>query len=177
LPPPELSVAELSRLVRDAQANERIPSISAAAVGNGKVVWQEALGLAGVEPEERATVDTQYRVGSITKTFTAAAVMQLRDAGELSLDDRLEQHLPDADQGTLTLRRMLAHISGLQREMPGYVWETLDFPDPRRPCLGSRGRRAGLAARRALALLEPGVCAARRGGRSAIWPRVRGIRF
>jgi CubicO group peptidase (beta-lactamase class C family) len=129
LPRPDPPVAELSRLVREAQANERIPSISAAAVGNGEVVWQEALGLAGVEPEERATVDTQYRVGSITKTFTAAAVLQLRDAGELSLDDRLEQHLPDADHGTLTLRRMLAHMSGLQREMPGYVWETLDFPD------------------------------------------------
>jgi CubicO group peptidase (beta-lactamase class C family) len=127
--PPDPSFAELSRLVRETQANERIPSISAAAVGNGDVVWQEALGLASVEPEERATSDTQYRVGSITKTFTAAAVMQLRDAGELSLDDRLEQHLPEAHHGTLTLRRMLAHMSGLQREMPGYVWETLDFPD------------------------------------------------
>jgi CubicO group peptidase (beta-lactamase class C family) len=127
--PPDPPVAELSRLVREAQANERIPSISAAAVGNGEVVWQEALGLASVEPEERATIDTQYRVGSITKTITAAAVMQLRDAGELSLDDRLEQHLPEAHHGTLTLRRMLAHMSGLQREMPGYVWETLDFPD------------------------------------------------
>jgi CubicO group peptidase (beta-lactamase class C family) len=129
LPLPDPPVAELSRLVREAQANERIPSISAAAIGNGEVVWQEALGLATVEPEDRATPDTQYRVGSITKTFTAAAVMQLRDAGELSLDDRLEQHLPEAHHGALTLRRMLAHMSGLQREMPGYVWETLEFPD------------------------------------------------
>jgi CubicO group peptidase (beta-lactamase class C family) len=129
LPPPDPPVAELSRLVREAQAKERIPSISAAAVGNGEVVWQEALGLATVQPEDRATSDTQYRVGSITKTFTAAAVMQLRDAGELSLDDRLEQHLPEAHHGALTLRRMLAHTSGLQREMPGYVWETLEFPD------------------------------------------------
>jgi CubicO group peptidase (beta-lactamase class C family) len=127
--PPDPLVAELSRLVREAQANERIPSISAAAVGNGEVVWQEALGLASVDPEEPATSDTQYRVGSITKTFTALAVMQLRDAGELSLDDRLEQHLPEAHHGALTLRRMLAHMSGLQREMPGYVWETLEFPD------------------------------------------------
>jgi CubicO group peptidase (beta-lactamase class C family) len=129
LPPPDPSVAKLARLVREAQANERIPSISAAAVGNGEVVWQEALGLASVEPEESAIPDTQYRVGSITKTFTAAAVMQLRDAGELSLDDRLDQHVPDAEHGVLTLRRMLAHLSGLQREMPGYVWETLEFPD------------------------------------------------
>jgi CubicO group peptidase (beta-lactamase class C family) len=129
LPPPEVPVAKLSRLVREAQANERIPSISAAAVGNGDVVWQEALGLADVANETEATADTQYRVGSITKTFTAAAIMQLRDAGQLDLDDRLEVHVPEAHHGAPTLRRMLGHVSGLQRELPGYVWETLEFPD------------------------------------------------
>jgi CubicO group peptidase (beta-lactamase class C family) len=126
---PEPPVADLSRLVRDAQASERIPSFSAAAVGHGDVVWQEARGLADVENETEATTDTQYRVGSITKTFTAAAIMQLRDAGELDLDDRLELHVPDASHGAPTLRRLLGHLSGLQREMPGYVWETLEFPD------------------------------------------------
>ena len=117
MPQPEPPVAELSRLVREAQAGERIPSVSAAAIGNGELVWQEA------------TTDTQYRVGSITKTFTAAAIMQLRDAGELELDDRLEQHIQEAHHGSPTLRRLLAHVSGLQREVPGYVWETLEFPD------------------------------------------------
>jgi CubicO group peptidase (beta-lactamase class C family) len=129
LPQPEPPVAELSRLVREAQAGERIPSISAAAVGNGELVWQEALGLANVDGAQEATTDTQYRVGSITKTFTAAAIMQLRDAGELELDDRLEQHIEEAHHGNPTLRRLLAHVSGLQREVPGYVWETLEFPD------------------------------------------------
>jgi CubicO group peptidase (beta-lactamase class C family) len=129
LPQPEPPVADLSGLVREAQAKERIPSFSAAAVGHGELVWQEARGLADVETETEATTDTQYRVGSITKTFTAAAIMQLRDAGELDLDDRLELHVPDASHGAPTLRRLLGHLSGLQREMPGYVWETLQFPD------------------------------------------------
>ena len=129
MPSPEPPVADLSRLVREAQAEQRIPSISAAAIGNGEVVWQEALGLASVDPEHDATPDTQYRVGSITKTFTAAAIMQLRDAGELDLDDTLDKHLPEAHHGRPTLRGLLAHVSGLQREMPGYVWETLEFPD------------------------------------------------
>src|SRR5438445_9988306 len=128
-PAPEPPVAELSRLVREAQAEERIPSISAAAIGNGEIVWQEALGLADVDGEVDATPDTQYRIGSITKTFTATAVMQLRDAGELDLDDTLGEHIPGAEHGRLTLRRMLAHVSGLQREPPGRVWETLEFPD------------------------------------------------
>jgi CubicO group peptidase (beta-lactamase class C family) len=126
---PEPPVAALARLVREAQANERIPSYSAAAIGNGEVVWQEARGLADVEAEAAATDDTQYRVGSITKTFTAVAIMQLRDAGDLDLDDRLEQHVPEASHAAPTLRRLLTHLSGLQREMPGYVWETLEFPD------------------------------------------------
>jgi CubicO group peptidase (beta-lactamase class C family) len=122
-------VAELSRAVREAQSDQRIPSISAAAIGNGEVVWQEALGLADVPGGVEATPDTQYRVGSITKTFTAVAVMQLRDAGELDLDDPLSKHVPEAAHGEPTLRRLLTHLSGLQREVPGYVWETLEFPD------------------------------------------------
>lgn len=145
-PRPEPPVADLSRIVREAQSEQRIPSISAAAVGNGEVVWQEALGFADVEGVE-AIPDTQYRVGSITKTFTAAAVMQLRDAGELGLDDPLSKHVPEATHAP-TLRRMLAHVSGLQREMPGYVWETLDFPD-------REGLVSGLAD--AEQVLEPGA--------------------
>jgi CubicO group peptidase (beta-lactamase class C family) len=129
LRPPDPPVAELSRLVREAQSGERIPSISAAAVGNGEIVWQETLGIADLEKGTEAEPNTQYRVGSITKTFTAAGVMQLRDAGVLELDDPLELHVPEAHHGHLTLRRMLTHLSGLQRELPGYVWETLEFPD------------------------------------------------
>jgi CubicO group peptidase (beta-lactamase class C family) len=129
LPQPEPPVAELSRLVREAQSEQRIPSISAAAVGNGEVVWQEALGLADVPGEVEATPDTQYRIGSITKTFTTVSILQLRDAGELELDDPLSKHIPEATHGDPTLRRLLTHLSGLQRELPGYVWETLQFPD------------------------------------------------
>jgi CubicO group peptidase (beta-lactamase class C family) len=68
-------------------------------------------------------------VASITKTFTAAAIMQLRDEGRLDLDDPLERYLPGVAHGALPLRRMLAHASGLQREPPGEVWESLVFPE------------------------------------------------
>jgi CubicO group peptidase (beta-lactamase class C family) len=148
LPAPEPPVAELSRLVHEAQSEQRIPSISAAAVGNGEVVWQEALGLADVDGRVEATPDTQYRIGSITKTFTTVAVLQLRDAGELELEDPLSKHIPEAAHGDPTLRRLLTHLSGLQREMPGYVWETLEFPD-------REGLVAGLA--EAEQVLRPGA--------------------
>jgi CubicO group peptidase (beta-lactamase class C family) len=95
----------------------------------GELAWSDAVGLADAEAGVDATPDTQYAVASITKTFTAASVIQLRDEGRLELDDPLSRHLPEAAHGGPTLRRMLSHVSGLQREPPGEVWETLVFPD------------------------------------------------
>ena len=121
--PPE----QLSEILRRGQARYRLPSVSAAVYRGGEVVWAEAVGIAEEDGRE-ATPDTQYRIGSITKTFTAAAVMLLREEGKLTLDDPLDRYVPDARYGDLTLRRLLAHSSGLQREPPGEVWETLEFP-------------------------------------------------
>jgi CubicO group peptidase (beta-lactamase class C family) len=125
LPAPE----RYRRLVLEAQRAGRLPSVSAGVFRGGELVWSEAIGLADVEQRIDATPDTQYAVASITKTFTAVSVLQLRDAGKLDLDDPLSEHLPEAAHGTPTLRRMLAHASGLQREPPGEIWETLTFPD------------------------------------------------
>jgi CubicO group peptidase (beta-lactamase class C family) len=119
-------VRELSRLIAAAQSEWRLPSVSAGLLRDGEVVWTEALGIK--EPGVPATPDLQYRIGSITKTFCAVAIMQLRDAGELGLDDPLAVHLPDVPQQGPTIRRMLAHTSGLQREPVGEIWETLKPP-------------------------------------------------
>jgi CubicO group peptidase (beta-lactamase class C family) len=131
LPESELAL-ELGRIVRAAQAEWRIPSVSAAVFRDKEVVWADALGLADVEAARAATVDTQYRIGSITKTFTAVAVLKLRDAGALALDDPLDRHVPGVPHGSVTLRRLLAHRSGLQREPVGEIWETLEPPDRER---------------------------------------------
>jgi len=114
--------------VLEAQRAGRLPSVSAAVFRGDELAWSEAVGLADVEQGVEASPDTQYAVASITKTFTAVSVLQLRDAGKLDLEDPLSKHLPEATHGTLTLRRMLAHASGLQREPPGEIWETLTFP-------------------------------------------------
>ena len=81
----------------------------------GELVWSGAVGAADYEGSRDATPDTQYRVGSITKTFTATAVMQLRDEGKLDLEDRLQTSNGVAN-GTPTRRRLLCHLSGLERE-------------------------------------------------------------
>jgi CubicO group peptidase (beta-lactamase class C family) len=118
---------QLTSILRRGQARFRLPGVSAAVYHGGEVVWADAIGIAE-DGGPDATPDTQYRIGSITKTFTAAAVMLLREEGRLELDDPLGRHLPGARFGELPLRRLLAHSSGLQREPPGEVWETLEFP-------------------------------------------------
>jgi CubicO group peptidase (beta-lactamase class C family) len=102
-----------------------MPSVAAAVFREGGLVWDDAVGLADVAGT-RATADTQYRIGSITKTFTAAAVLQLRDEGALDLDDPIGAHVEGA--GRQTLRRLLSHTSGIQREPPGEIWQTLEMP-------------------------------------------------
>jgi CubicO group peptidase (beta-lactamase class C family) len=128
LPAPEELAAELHAILAKAQSEHRIPSVAAAVVRDGEIVWDGAVGVADAERDEAATAAHQYRIGSITKTFTAVAVMQQRAEGKLDLEDRLDVHLDVPARGDLTLRRMLAHGSGLQREIPGDVWETFEFP-------------------------------------------------
>jgi len=128
LPAPEELAADLQAILAKAQSEHRIPSVAGAVVRRGEVVWAGAVGVADAEQDESATAEHQYRIGSITKTFTAVSVMQQRAEGKLDLEDRLDAHLDVPARGDLTLRRMLSHGSGLQREIPGDVWETLAFP-------------------------------------------------
>ena len=118
---------ELGRKLRAAQAEQRLPSVSASVFRRGAILWQDSTGVADIEAAQVASPNTQYRIGSITKTFTAVCVLQLRDAGELSLDDPLTAVIPESVHAP-TLGRMLAHLSGLQREPPGEIWETLRAP-------------------------------------------------
>ncbi|HTO24697.1 MAG TPA: serine hydrolase domain-containing protein [Gaiellaceae bacterium] len=123
---PDRLASELDGLVRREQRDKRLPSVAAAVVRDGDTVWETAVGAADVAEKRDATPETQYRVGSITKTFTAAAVMHLRDAGKLGLDDTLDVHIPGAAHAP-TIRGLLSHTSGMQRETQDDGWLTLRF--------------------------------------------------
>ena len=125
--PPKALADRLERLVATAQAEQRSPSLSAAVFRDGEVLWRRALGCADVAAGEDATSGHAYRIGSITKTFTAVCILQLRDAMVLDLDDPLRTHIPEVPGGP-TVRDALSHLSGLQREPPGDIWETLQPP-------------------------------------------------
>ena len=125
---PERLAARLERLVRDEQREKRAPSLAAAVVRDRELAWETAVGFADAESGIETTPHTQYRVGSITKTFTATAIMQLRDAGKLDLEDRLDRHVDGAAQRP-TIRRLLSHASGLQRETQEDSWLTFRFAE------------------------------------------------
>ncbi|MFD7685817.1 serine hydrolase domain-containing protein [Streptomyces sp. NPDC059781] len=103
-----------------AQSEGRAPSLVAAVVRGGKTVWTGArTSVEGHAPDEHV----QYRIGSITKTFTAVLVLRLRDEGALDLADPLEKHLPGTGVGDVTVAELLAHSAGLAAETPGPWWE------------------------------------------------------
>lgn len=108
--------AALLRSLAVAQAQTRQPSLVAGVVRDGSLVWTGTRGQA-------SGPDVQYRIGSISKTFTALAVMQCRDDGLLSLDDALGDHLGDVPFGSASVRRLLSHAAGLPAEPEGPWWE------------------------------------------------------
>ncbi|MDQ6930151.1 MAG: beta-lactamase family protein [Candidatus Eremiobacteraeota bacterium] len=89
-------------------------AISVAIVRNGSIIYQRAFGVKDRERKLPAGIHTRFEIGSITKQFTAAAILQLKEQGRLSLDDRLVKYVPEfphADE--LTLRQLLNQTSGL----------------------------------------------------------------
>jgi CubicO group peptidase (beta-lactamase class C family) len=109
------SLADWSALdaVITAAADEQVPSLTAAVALEGDTAWRGG----------RGTPYAQYRIGSITKTFTAVLVMRLRDEGLIDLDDPISRYVVDAPYGTSTVRGLLAHSSGMSAEPVGAWWE------------------------------------------------------
>jgi len=124
----ERSRLKLRQLVLSTQSESRLPSLVVTVAKDGKVLDTLAVGVSDFAGSVPAGSDVQYRIGSITKTFTAVAVMQLVVAGRIGLHDPLGQHLPGAPHPGLPISALLSHTSGLQREPVGEVWETLAMP-------------------------------------------------
>ena len=125
---PDDSKRHLHRAALHQQREGRVPGLAAAVARGGELLWFAGIGTTRVGSPETPGPDDQYLIGSNTKTFTAVMLMQLRDEGRLTLDDLLADHLPDVGH-PVTVRQALAHVSGMQREPLGDVWDTLEQPD------------------------------------------------
>src|ERR1700722_17320389 len=122
--------ARLASFVKD----NRLYGATAGVVHSGELAWAGGTGFAEITARRPSRPDTLYRIASITKTFTGTAVMQLRDAGKLDLDDPAADWLPELKASgspstiaRVTIRRLLSHESGLIGDPPGTDW-TLRVP-------------------------------------------------
>jgi CubicO group peptidase (beta-lactamase class C family) len=112
------------------------PGLSIGIVYDQDLIWAKGYGFADLAKQVPATPATLYRIASISKLFTATALLQLRDAGKLQLDDPVANHLSwfkvknaHPEGPTITVRHLLTHTSGLPREAFGLDWNDLKFPE------------------------------------------------
>jgi CubicO group peptidase (beta-lactamase class C family) len=112
-----------------------VPSASVAVVQHGKLVYTHAYGSARVatatSPAVPVTPEMRYSIGSISKQFTATAILLLQEQGKLSLDDPVGKYIPSLTRGDdVTIREILSHTSGYQDYWPeDYVMTTMKGPE------------------------------------------------
>ncbi len=117
-PVADITARRLLTVVAKAQAGGLLPSIVAGVVRDGSLVWSDGVGAV-----PGPVLETQYKIGSITKTLTAVLVLQLVDEGVLSLDSRASDVLGPVGYADRSIRQLLAHSGGLQAEPAGAWWE------------------------------------------------------
>lgn len=118
-------------------AYERVPGLAIGIVADEQLVWARGYGFADAARRNAVLTSTPFSVCSISKLFTATAVLQLRDEGKIALDDPVGRHVtsfnarrthpaPDA----VTVRRLLTHASGLPKDFPISSWTGPEYPFP-----------------------------------------------
>jgi CubicO group peptidase (beta-lactamase class C family) len=98
--------------------------VAALVAQNGKILFEKGYGMADREHHAAVTTETKFRIGSITKQFTAAAILKLQEEGKLSVNDTLSKYIPDFPRGNeVTLRHLLTHTSGIHSftDKPGFM--------------------------------------------------------
>lgn len=111
--------ADIDASVGEWLAKTGAPSVSVAVVVGGELSYAKAYGAARLSPRTPATPTTRYAIDSISKEFTAAAVLKLQEAGKLSLDDDISRYVPSlAKPQPVTIRQVLSHTAGFRDYWP-----------------------------------------------------------
>jgi D-alanyl-D-alanine carboxypeptidase len=110
---------QIDQIAADALAKTGVPSASVAVVKDGQIAYLHAYGDARLEPRTAAKPQMRYSIGSISKQFTATAILLLQEQGKLSLDDKVGKFIPDLTRANeVTIRQLLSHTSGYQDYWP-----------------------------------------------------------
>src|SRR5438046_3078863 len=110
---------KIDKVATDPLARTGVPSASIAIVKDGQIVYVKAYGDARLDPKTPATPAMRYSIGSISKQFTATAILLLQEQGKLSLDDKVAKFIPNLTRANeVTIRQLLSHTSGYQDYWP-----------------------------------------------------------
>jgi D-alanyl-D-alanine carboxypeptidase len=110
---------KIDKVATDTLARTGVPSASIAIVKDGQIAYVKAYGDARLEPKTPATPQMRYSIGSISKQFTATAILLLQEQGKLSLDDKVAKYIPNLTRANeVTIRQLLSHTSGYQDYWP-----------------------------------------------------------
>lgn len=110
---------KIDKVATDALAKTGVPSASVAVVKDGQIAYLRAYGNARLDPATPAKPEMRYSIGSISKQFTAAAILLLQEQGKLSLDDKVAKFIPSLTRANeVTIRQLLSHTSGYQDYWP-----------------------------------------------------------
>lgn len=137
-PPPEVnaSIRVFEAWLQGQMTDRQLPGVAVGVVHDQRLIWAKGFGYADLDRKKPITTRTLFRMASNTKPFTAMAILQLRDAGKLRLDDPVAQYLPwfklqpsnSAEARPVTIGSLLMHASGLPREAAFSYWNTRVFP-------------------------------------------------
>jgi D-alanyl-D-alanine carboxypeptidase len=135
--------SKIDAAVNQILSSTKVPSASIAIVRDGRIAYLQAYGLARLSPAMEATPQMQYSIGSISKQFTAAAVLLQAQEGKLILDDPVSKYLPELTRAReVTLRMLLSHTSGYQDYWPeDYVMTSMIVPTTTQHILDVWGKR------------------------------------
>ena len=113
---------DVDRLIRQEMERQHLPSVSLLVLRDGRPLKMQAYGVSNLELQTPASVESVYRLGSISKQFIASLILILGQDGKLAIDDPLSKFIPDTPSSwsKITLRHLLSHTSGLVREGPAY---------------------------------------------------------
>ena len=124
----EASKQYLAALIQYQMKKHDVTGLSIALVDDQRIVWAQGFGFADKAQNIAATSETLYRVGSISKLFTATAAMQLAEQGRMNIDKPLQTYIPEfsvkalAIDGIITPRNIMTHHSGLPRDYLKGMW-------------------------------------------------------
>ncbi|MFD0999591.1 serine hydrolase [Ohtaekwangia kribbensis] len=108
------SAAQLTDALYSSLQGKETPGIAILVAKDGNILYKKAFGYANIEKKTPATPETKFRIGSITKQFTAAAILKLQEDGKLKVTDKLSKYIHDFPRGEeVTLHHLLTHTSGI----------------------------------------------------------------